>query len=300
VFEEFHEAAKKDQVNRLRELLSTNDNWLEKRDKYKRTPLLSAARYGASSASRFLLDRGADFNVKDESGNTPLHLASIFRHDEVIDLLIRHKADVNVLNNQGHVPLSLATIYGNPESIRLLLAGGAKINFRDADGNTPLHIAVLYRHPENLAEILKVNSDIDEINTNGYTPLLLAVQRPDNEEAIGHLLQNGADVNLTPGRNALLVSVGSHQKGYIALLVSRGIDINSQDNEGNTALHYPLMNVIENKLYLPYSKDFVKMLMEEGADPSIRNKEGISPMDLAAESGENELIDLLISKQSTQ
>jgi len=53
-------------------------------------------------------------------------------------------------------------------------------------------------------------------------------------------------------------------------------------------------------LYLPYSKDFVKMLMEEGADPSIRNKEGISPMDLAAESGENELIDLLISKQSTQ
>jgi ankyrin repeat protein len=299
--EEFHEAAKRDQVNKLQELLSTDENWLENRDKYQRTPLHSAARYGAVSAARLLLDRGADYNVKDEKENTPLHLASIFRHDEIVDLLIQHKADVDLLNSQWQTPMHLASLYGNPESIKLLLAGGVKINIRDADGNTPLHIAVLYRHPENLDEILKVNPDIDAVNKEGYTPLLLAVRRPDNEKAIELLLQHGADMNIPDpaGRNALLVSVGSHQKDYIELLVSNWIDINSQDNDGNTALHYPLMNVLENKLYLPYSKEIVKILLEEGADPHIRNKEGKSPTDLAAESGENELINLLSDTKKT-
>jgi ankyrin repeat protein len=300
VSDEVHEAAKRDQVDRLQELLSTNKEWLEKRDKYQRTPLHSAARYGAFSTARFLLDRGGDVNVKDESGNTPLHLASIFRHDEIIDLLIRHKADVNMLNTSGQAPLCLASLYGNPESIKLLLASGVNKNTRDADGNTPLHIAVLYRHSENLDEILKVNPDINAINTEGYTPLHLAVRRPDNEKAIGHLFQQGADVNIPDptGRNALLVSVGSNQKEYIRLLVSKGLDINSRDEDGNTALHYPLSNVLRDKMYLPYSTEIVKILVEEGADPHIENKEGKSPMDLAEESGENELISLLKSSKS--
>ena len=34
-FDEFHEAAKRDQVNELQELLTTDENWLEKRDKYQ-------------------------------------------------------------------------------------------------------------------------------------------------------------------------------------------------------------------------------------------------------------------------
>ena len=298
VFDEFHEAAKRDQADELQKVLAANMDWIEKKDKYQRTPLHSAARYGALKAASLLLEQGVDLDVKDESGNTPLHLASISRHDEIIDLLIQHHADVNTLNTQGLPPLYLASLYGNPESIKLLLAAGADINFRDVDGNTPLHTAVLYRHPENLDELLKVNPDIDAINTAGYTPLHLAVRRPDNEKAIELLLQQRADVNIPDptGRNALLVSVGSHQKEYIALLVSNGIDINSQDNDGNTALHYPLFNVLENKLYLPLSKEIVKILMEEGADPHIRNKGGKSPTDLAVESGENELINLLKSK----
>ncbi len=299
VFDEFHDAAKSDQANKLKKLLSKNKMSLEKKDKYQRTPLHSAARYGAFSAVKFLLDQGADFNVKDEKGNTPLHLASIFRHVEIIDLLIKHKVDVNSLNAQGQAPLSLTSLYGNPESIKLLLANGAKIDIRDADGNTPLHIAVLYRNPENLEEILKADPDIDAVNTEGYTPLHLAVRRPDNEKAVGLLLQQGADVNITDstGRNALLVSVGFRMTEYIELLVSKGIDINSQDDDGNTALHYPLMNVLENKIFLPRSKEIVKILAEKGADPYVRNKESKSPMDLAVESGEDELINLLKSSK---
>ncbi len=295
VFEEIHEAAKRDQVKKLRELLSRDENWLEKRDKYQRTPLHSAARYGASSAAEFLLERRADVNVKDESGNTPLHLASIFRHDEIVDLLSQHKADVDARNAQEQTPIYLASLYGNPESVRSLLAAGARTNMTDADGNTPLHIAALCANHENLGEILKGNPDIDALNHEGHTPLHLAVRQMGNEKAVEQLLQQGADPNIKDPsqKNALLLSAYSNRKEYIGLLVSRGVDVKSQDEDGNTALHYPMRNVLRNKMFLPLSKELVRLLMDEGADPLLKNKEGKSPMDLALESGENELIDLL-------
>ncbi|MFC2156853.1 ankyrin repeat domain-containing protein [Acidobacteriota bacterium] len=299
--DEFHDAAKKDQVTKLEELLPSDQTLLEKKDKYQRTPLHSAARFGALSTAKFLLDQGADSSVKDESENTPIHLASIYRHDEIIDLLIQHKAEVNILDSLGLSPLYYASLYGNAESVKLLVGNGANINIMDADGNTPLHIAVLYRRTKNINEILKMNQNVDAINSAGSTPFLLAIRRPDNETAIEHLLQKGADLNITDstGKNALLISVDSHQKGYIKLLVSKGIDINSQDKNENTALHYIFNKVLANKLYLPMCKLLAEPLLEEGADPHIKNKEGKSPMDLAVESGEKELIDLLRKKDGS-
>jgi ankyrin repeat protein len=295
VFEAFHEAAKRNRVDTVREMLSKDGSLLGKRDRYQRTALHSAARFGAFSAANYLLEQGAAVNVRDESGNTPLHLASIFHHDRIADLLIKHGADVNTLNAEGQPPVHLASKYGNPENIRLLLASGASTDVRDADGNTPLHIAVLYRHSENLTEILTVKPDVHALNKEGLTPLHLAVRRPYNEETVSRLLEKGADVNLTDhsGRSPLLVSVDSHQKGYIKLLVSKGADINSQDNDGNTALHYLFAKALENKMYIPYCQLIAQPLLEEGADPHIKNKAGKSPMDLAEESGENELIEFL-------
>jgi ankyrin repeat protein len=296
-FEEFHAAAKKDQVKKLQKLLSKDGNRLEQRDTYQRTPLHSAARYGALSAARFLLERGADPDVKDERGDTPLHLAAAFRHDDMIDLFVRHQADVNAFNAQGETPLILASMYGDAASIASLLAGEAKINIRNPEGNTPLHITAIYRNHDNLDEILKADPEIDAMNPEGYTPLHLAVRRSYNVQVVELLLQHDADLNIPDptGKNALLASVGSNQKDYIRMLVSKGIDINSRDDDGNTALHYPLSNVLRDKRYLPYSITIVAVLLEEGADPRIKNKEGKSPLDLAEESGENELIDLLKS-----
>jgi ankyrin repeat protein/predicted O-methyltransferase YrrM len=298
-FEESHEAAKRDEVDKLRKLLSKDEIRLEKRDKYQRTPLHSAARYGAMSAARFLLEQGADPNARDERGDAPLHLASIFSYDDMVELLIRYKADVDLLNAQGQAPLILASLYGNAPSIRSLLAGGAQINIRDTEGSTLLHIAALYQNHENIAALLEGGPEIDEANSEGDTPLHQAVRRSDNLQAVELLLQHGADAN-TPdrtGKNVLQVAAASNQKDYIRILVSQGIDINSQDGDGNTALHYPLNNAVRNRMFLPYITETVKVLMEEGADPLIKNKEGKSPLDLAREIGEDELLGLLESPE---
>jgi ankyrin repeat protein len=57
------------------------------------------------------------------------------------------------------------------------------------------------------------------------------------------------------------------------------------------------MRVLKNKIFLPFSIETIKILIEEGGDPHIKNKNGKSPMDLAAESGEKELLELLQSSK---
>lgn len=294
-FEAFHDAAKRDDADELKNLLSKNSELLEKRDKYQRTALHSAARYGAFSAVQFLLEQGAHVNAKDESGYTPLHLASLYQNDDVVNVLLAKKADYNEINGDGQSPLILASIYGNPESVRHLLENGADVNQTNNEGNTALHIAALYRHHEKLSEMVKMDPDLNVKNSDGMTPFHLAVRRPDNEVAVKLLIGRGADCQATDhtGKNSLLLSVDRHQMGYIGLLVAKGVNINSQDDDGNTALHLIYKKAIQNKWYLQTCKNIGQVLLDEGADPHIKNNDEKSAMDLAQESGEMALIELL-------
>jgi len=51
------------------------------------------------------------------------------------------------------------------------------------------------------------------------------------------------------------------------LLVERGLDVNAQDNEGNTPLHLAMS---------PFQREVAKYRVDSGADP-VKNWKGISP-----------------------
>ena len=59
-------------------------------------------------------------------------------------------------------------------------------------------------------------------------------------------------------------------------ICERTTDINALDNKGNTALHYAVCTGRD---------DFVKILVEQGADPKITNKDGLTPQAHAEELG---------------
>jgi len=63
---------------------------------------------------------------------------------------------------------------------------------------------------------------------------------------------------------------------YLKCLVKYVADVNSKDNNGNTALHLALRNLGES-----YDKDkfeFIKVLLENGADVNLANKDGFTPL----------------------
>lgn len=75
--------------------------------------------------TRFLLQKGADPNLRDIRGNTPLLAAVSAGADSVISYLIKGRANVNLANKAGETPLIRAVQLRNINVTRDLLAAGA-------------------------------------------------------------------------------------------------------------------------------------------------------------------------------
>merc|ERR1711871_641246 len=73
------------------------------------------------------------------------------------------------------------------------------------------------------------------------------------------------------GNTLLLVAAQNCNRKMCELLLSRGANINHQNGQGNTALHYAMAYDTEGTLG--------EFLIEKGADDMIENTDGLSPYD---------------------
>lgn len=73
----------------------------------------------------FLLQQGANPNVRDKEGLSPLMLATQLRFVDGVKILLAKKADVNLTNDQGETPLIRAVQLRDSELVRVLLTNGA-------------------------------------------------------------------------------------------------------------------------------------------------------------------------------
>jgi len=89
------------------------------------TALHIVAKRGDELYTRFLLQKGANPNLRDAKGNTPLLTAITAGKDEIVAILIKGKANVNLGNHGGETPLIRAVLLHNSGIVRDLLAAGA-------------------------------------------------------------------------------------------------------------------------------------------------------------------------------
>lgn len=109
----------------------------------------------------FLLQKGANPNVRDKDGLTPLMLATQLRFVDGVRLLLAKGADVNDTNKQGETALMRAVQFRDSELVRLLLANGANPDRTDTlAGLSARDYAKRDRRAASiLAEIEKADSD---------------------------------------------------------------------------------------------------------------------------------------------
>uniref|UniRef100_A0A7N8XUK3 Poly [ADP-ribose] polymerase n=1 Tax=Mastacembelus armatus TaxID=205130 RepID=A0A7N8XUK3_9TELE len=257
------------------------------------TPLHFAAGYNRLSVVQFLLHHGADVHAKDKGGLVPLHNACSYGHYEVAELLVLHGAVVNVADLWRFTPLHEAAAKGKYDICKLLLQHGADPARKNRDGNTPLDLvkdsdtdiqdllrgdaALLDAAKKGCLARVKKLCTQDNVNcrdTQGRhsTPLHLAAGY-NNLEVAEYLLQHGAEVN-SQDKGGLIPLHNAASYGHVdvaALLIKYDACVNATDKWAFTPLHEAAQKG---------RTQLCALLLAHGADPTLRNQEGQSPLDV--------------------
>lgn len=89
------------------------------------TALMIAIRRRDTPWMGFLLQNGADPNLRDREGNTPLGIAALNAFPDGVRVMIAAKAQVDGANNRGETPLIKAVQMRDAISVQYLLNAGA-------------------------------------------------------------------------------------------------------------------------------------------------------------------------------
>ena len=221
-----------------------------------------------------LLRRGADPHAEDGGGNTPLHFA---RTGPMVRLLLEHGARATVRNAQGIVPQG-----GDLPSVELLLAAGGDLNTTDYLGRTRLHHAT---DPAVIGHLRARGLNPEARDQDGRTPFFY-VQTLDHAVAllaVGPNDEPGADPNARD--NAGVTRIFSPlSPDLLDQLLHRGLDPDARDGVGMTRLHYAVANG---------EPEHVAILLEHGADQTIRDLSGRTPLDWAHRYDRGEIVEML-------
>jgi ankyrin repeat protein len=247
--------------------------------------------------ARLLIKAGADVKATNHYGVTPLSLACQNGNTELVDILLAAGADPNAALRGSETPLMTASRTGRTGPVKTLLQRGANVHAKDKHGQTALMWAAAEGHAAVVELLLKAGADIKtSLPDSGFTPLFFAA-REGRIEVVRTLLEAGADVNETiqprksggksprKGMSALLFAVENGHFDLALLLVEAGANPNDQ-RSGFTPLHALTWVRKPNRGDDPdgepppigsgklTSLEFVRMLVEHGADVNAPLKQG--------------------------
>ncbi|MEW9906829.1 MAG: ankyrin repeat domain-containing protein [Candidatus Symbiodolus clandestinus] len=299
------------------------------------------------AAIREALAQGADINAQDcsDQDNTVLHQEVLLEEEEVVRFLLEHGANSQIKNAHGELPVMLALKrevsrdFKNPQlvtrlmealpaglranmvlfnallprrpcdhftqperitAIQQALEQGADINAQDSSDqeNTALHQAVQLEEIAVVQFLLEQGANLRLKNRAGQDPITLAMKTDwrrgqienwalftrfiaADSELAHHLISELTQTLPTPlNPNTVLMAAllqqGLTQPARIDIIrkaLEDGADINAQNRgRDNTALH---------QAALQGEPEVVQFLLEQGADTQSKNKEQETPLRLA-------------------
>ncbi|RDC56168.1 ankyrin repeat domain-containing protein [Pedobacter chinensis] len=285
-------------------LLAQPGNDVNKLTHDSRTYLFWAASKGNIPVMEYLLKNGAKVNIQDSHGYSPLTFAAVGGQTDtkVYDLLIQKGTDLKKdLNHDGANALLIAI--PNDKDFALtnyFVSKGLSLNSTDAAGNTAFNyvarsgnidlmnklIAKGVKYNDNAVimaaqggrgtanglavfqylEGLKLKPTA--VGSNGENALFYIARKPKQEEVINYFLSKGVDVNQPDkeGNTAFIAAAGSNRDlGTLELLSKNVKNINQANAKGVSAL---AMAVRGN------SAEIVKFLLDKGADINAVDKDG--------------------------
>ena len=224
--------------------------------------LIEACRKGPLSKVEKLLEQGVPINWQDKDGHTPLLAAAYEGASVILSFLIDKGANVQVTDHEGRTALMMAVKADSLRKVEILLSEGAQVNVKDKKGMTALMYAASFGRKEMVEMLLRNMAEVNTSDNEGLTPLMYATKSVYMAEKFTEILETFAPIlgkqdKEPPKEDASVENV--------ELLLKRRAKIDSQDNEGRTALMYAVMNNSVAKAAL---------LVKMGADPKLKDRSG--------------------------
>lgn len=288
-------AASNGQVEMVSYLLNTGKVDVESRCPRWRTPLHHAAERGHVGVMEALLTiAGADINAHDLQNRTPLHLAVAETEGHAVQWLLDHGADLNSKDFWDDTPLRHAVRYDNVAVMRQLL-GKDQTGLDSKDDCRGL---LLFAASTGSVAAIKLLVDEYKMNVNskdsdGRTPLLVALREAltDRAEVADFLLADAQTDCISPdyyGRAPLSYAAHNNYLAAAKLLLAKdGVDVNSRDNEGRSALSWVADRERGHSA-------MAQLLVEAGADVDSKDDESRSILSWVAWYGHSAMAQLLV------
>ncbi|KAL7303535.1 hypothetical protein TKK_0003698 [Trichogramma kaykai] len=200
-----------------------------------------------------------DFVVRYEDGEpllrrtTPLHRAArckyLIEHDVVTDLFkIYNRSDVNYVDEFGLTHLHVACMFYCGDVIKNFLDYGQFPNcIEQKTGDSPLHLVLKDKNRDMVELLLKNGADPNLVNKNGWNALHIICRGDCDDTALMKMIFELGGSKCHP------------------------VQVNAQDNLGNTPLNLALLND---------KKNLAKLLLKNGANPTLTNHEGLNSLDI--------------------
>jgi polar amino acid transport system substrate-binding protein len=165
----------------------------------------------------------------------------------------------------------LAIKNDNDGAVVTILFRGFDANTLDSEGRHGLHLAMMEGSFKVAKTLLDLSgTQVDTRSKQDETPLMIAALKGHTTFA-KRMIARGADVNKT-GWTPLHYAATSGQLEMIKLLIDEHAYIDTESPNQSTPLMLAAMYGTEAA---------VKLLLQEGADPSIKNQLGLNAADLA-------------------
>ena len=279
----------------ITELLAKGNSNLNQKNKLGESPLHLAALEGHMEVVQFLLLENAIVGLLDKKGRSALHRSVQNQHSDTTDLLLSKNADPTQPDNRGETALHVGAKQGNIEVFRLLVtavksvmpamksknspvAGVIRrdwVELRDKNGRTLLHTASMEGHEEIVKVLIAELINTELTDKSGWTALDWAVEN-------GHL--GVVEIFWQPRKfdpdsqfkrmNYLHRTAGKGDEKMVAYWLKQGEAIDScNSDDRRTALHFA---AIKGRTSVAL------MLLESGANPDFRDRNGLTPVQCAA------------------
>jgi ankyrin repeat protein len=289
------------------------------------TALMWAVAEKHPSVAQLLVERGADVNAR--SYYVPS--ASGRGFEGTTPVAQKPSGNFEEFASGWLTPLMFAARENDLESARLLVKAGAEINAQSGDGKDALSLAFFDGSYDVAEFLIDSHANVNQADAQRFTPLFWAVDRRNMETApnfpwmvtrdplplIKKLLDAGANpnalINATPRARmreasprlvyatALMRAALAGDVELAKLLLSHGANPRIESKDRETTLMAAAGTGFINGYHRQHSSAerlaLVKLLVESGLDVNAADNYGITPLMVAANLGDIEVVKYLLS-----